>query len=334
MLEVEWTQNEGWHTPEIHPYGDMKISPAASSLHYGLQCFEGMKAYKDKQGNIRLFRPEMNMKRMNSSADRLMLPRIDETEALKLIKELVKLDESWIPTERGYSLYIRPTLISSNSALGVAATNQARFFVILSPVGPYYPTGFAPVKLLADPKFVRAWPGGTGSIKCGGNYASGMAPAHEAAKKGYHQLLWLFGEEHYCTEVGAMNQFWFWKSPVDGVEELVTAPLDGTILPGVTRDSIIQLAKSWGIRVVERPYTIFEIIDAIKEDRMIEAFGSGTAAIVSPVKAIGFNDVEYEVPLDKENPNATVGKFTQKIADTIMGIQYGEIPHEWSVIVE
>lgn len=334
MLEVEWTAEAGWHTPEIRPYGNLSISPAASSLHYGLQCFEGMKAYLDKAGKIRLFRPEMNMKRMNSSAERLMLPRIDEDVALELIKSLVKLDKSWIPNARGYSLYLRPTLISSNAALGVAPTNQAKFFVITSPVGPYYPTGFAPVKLLADPQYVRAWPGGTGSVKCGGNYASGMAPTAEAAKKGYQQLLWLFGEEHYCTEVGAMNQFWFWKNAEDGVDELVTAPLDGTILPGVTRDSVIQLAKSWGIRVVERPYTIFEVIDACESGRMIEAFGSGTAAIVSPVKAISFNDKEYAIPLVKEDPTATVGLLTGKIADTILGIQYGDIPHEWSVVID
>jgi len=332
MLEVDWKEGEGWGVPKIRPFGNLSLHPAASSLHYGLQCFEGMKAYKDAQGNARLFRPEMNMHRINSSAKRLLLPTIDTEQAMLCLKELVRIDKDWIPDKDGYSLYIRPTLISTTNYLGVAPPSEAKFFIICSPVGPYYPTGFNPVKLLADPKYVRAWPGGTGNIKCGGNYAAGILPQREAAAKGYQQLLWLFGENHEVTEVGTMNQFWYWYNK-DGKAELVTAPLDGTILPGVTRDSVIQLAKSWGIPVREEKYTITEVIDAIKENRMIEAFGTGTAAIVSPVKALGFMGVDYDIPLDKEDPTAKAGKLTRRIMSAITDIQYGRVPHPWSVVV-
>lgn len=317
----------------IRPHGPLSIDPAASSLHYGLQGFEGMKAYIDASGNIRLFRPDMNMKRIKTTAKRLLLPQIDEEQALLCLNELLRIDKDWIPNKRGYSLYLRPTIISTTPFLGVAPPTDAKFYIIASPVGPYYPTGFAPVKLLADPKYVRAWPGGTGNIKCGGNYAMSIGPAQEAAQKGYQQLLWLFGEDHQCTEVGTMNQFWYWVSPVDGEKELVTAPLDGTILPGVTRDSIIRLAKSWGIRVREEHYTINDVLSAIKDGRMIEAFGSGTAAIVSPVSAVGYEGVDHQIPLSPNNPAQQAGDLTKKIADTLMDIQYGTVPHEWSVVV-
>lgn len=332
MLEVDWNEKKGWGAPKIRPFGDLSIHPAASSLHYSLECFEGMKAYIDADNNIRLFRPEMNFKRINSSGKRLLLPRVDPDQGLKLLKELLRVDKDWIPNKFGYSLYIRPTLISTTPFLGVAPASDAKFFIICSPVGPYYPTGFAPVKLLADPQYVRAWPGGTGNIKCGGNYALGIAPAREAAAKGYQQLLWLFGDDHKVTEVGTMNQFWYWTAK-DGSKELVTAPLDGTILPGVTRDSVIKLATSWGIRVREAPYTIGEVIGAIKEGRMIEAFGTGTAAIVSPVKAVGFEGVDYDVPLDKDDKSKQAGKLTTRVMETIMDIQYGRTAHEWSVVV-
>jgi branched-chain amino acid aminotransferase len=330
MLEIDFTPEEGWGAPRIVPHGPLSLDPAASSLHYGLQCFEGMKAYLDDDKNIRLFRPEMNFKRMNSSADRLLLPRIDENGALKCLEKLLQTDKSWIPDQYGYSLYLRPTLISATPFLGVAPPTHAKFFVIASPVGPYYPTGFAPVKLLADPQYVRAWPGGTGNIKCGGNYALSIRPQRMAMERGYQQLLWLFGEDHQVTEVGTMNQFWFMKSKKTGQEELVTAPLDGTILPGVTRDSVIKLARSWGINVREEAYTIGEVLDAVNDGRMIEAFGTGTAAIVSPVKALGFDGKDYDIPIDAA---LNAGKLTNKIADTLQDIQFGKTPHEWSKVV-
>ena len=208
--------------------------------------------------------------------------------------------------------------------------------MICSPVGPYYAEGFNPIKLLADPHVARAWPGGTGNTKVGGNYALGIRPALEASARGFAQMLWLFGDEHWVTEVGTMNQFFFWKNAQTGRRELVTAPLDGTILPGVTRDSILQLAREWGeFDVVERAYNLKEVMLAIKEKRMIEAFGAGTAAIVSPVKGFHFDGADYDIPLDFEgtNPSAKAGKLTQRISDHIMGIQYGKIPHKWSVVV-
>ena len=210
MLEIDWCKVNGWHAPVIRPYGDLHLDPAASVFHYALECFEGMKAYVDTKGQVRLFRPDLNMKRMNNSMKRLFLPTFNEDGFLDCIKELVRLDRDWIPTGDGYSLYIRPTGISTHPYIGVGASDYAKLFVILSPVGPYYPEGFNPVRLYADDKYVRAWPGGTGDTKIGGNYGPTIMPQMEAAKKGYSQILWLFGEEHYMTEVGTMNLFVHW----------------------------------------------------------------------------------------------------------------------------
>lgn len=334
MLEIDWDAKKGWHAPRIVPYQALQIDPAASVLHYGLECFEGMKAYLDDANQIRLFRPDMNMKRMCSSAHRLLLPQINGPEVIKCIEELLRVDKSWIPKGFGYSLYLRPTLIATWPYLGVQPALSAKLFVVCSPVGPYYAEGFNPITLLADPQVARAWPGGTGNTKIGGNYALGIRPALEASARGYAQLLWLFGDEHWVTEVGTMNQFFFWKNAKTGRNELVTAPLDGTILPGVTRDSILQLARKWGeFDVVERPYNLKEVIAAVEEGRMIEAFGAGTAAIVSPVKGFHFAGKDYTIPLNKDDASAKAGALTQRISDTIMGIQYGRIPNDWSVVV-
>lgn len=336
MFEVDWDVKEGWGQPKIVPYGNLSISPAASVLHYALECFEGMKAYVDKDDKIRMFRPQKNMERLNQSAARLFLPKVDGDQFLECIKKLLIVDKSWIPRGDGYSLYIRPTLISTHPFIGVSAAQKAKLFVITSPVGPYYPTGFAPVKLLADPKNTRAWPGGTGNTKIGGNYAMGIAPGQDAIQKGYAQCLWLFGDDLQVTEVGTMNQFFFWKNKETGRNELITAALDGTILPGVTRDSVLQLCRSWGeFDVTERKYTLHEVIAACNEGRMIEAFGAGTAAIVAPVNGFKFGDKEYAIPLDASNPQAKIGKLTLRLADTIMGIQYGRVSHnDWSVLVQ
>jgi branched-chain amino acid aminotransferase len=332
--QIDWDAQKGWHAPRIIPYQALAIDPAASVLHYGLECFEGMKAYLDDEGHIRMFRPDMNMKRICSSAHRLLLPQVNGPEFLKCIEELLRVDKSWIPKGFGYSLYLRPTLIATWPYLGVQPALSAKLFVVCSPVGPYYAEGFNPIKLLADPQVARAWPGGTGNTKVGGNYALGIRPALEASARGYAQLLWLFGDDLQVTEVGTMNQFFFWKNAETGRDELVTAPLDGTILPGVTRDSILQLARQWGeFDVVERHYTLKEVIAAVEEGRMIEAFGAGTAAIVAPVKGFHFQGKEYDIPLDKSNAAAKAGKLTQRVSDTILGIQYGRIPHEWSVVV-
>jgi branched-chain amino acid aminotransferase len=247
---------------------------------------------------------------------------------MECLKSLLKLESKWIPEENGFSLYIRPTLIGTQNSLGVGPSNKALLFVIMSPVGPYYPEGWKPIKLLADDRYVRAWPGGTGNSKLGGNYAPCILPQIEANKKGYTQVLWLFGPERDVTEVGTMNFFLYWTNK-QGEKELVTPPLDGTILPGVTRDSILQLARKWNeFKVSERKITIFDILDGVKENRVIEAFGSGTAAVVSPIKLISYHAVDYSIPIDTE---LGIGKLTKRFADTILGIQYGKIPSEWSV---
>lgn len=335
MLEFDWQADKGWIAPRISEYNDFALSPSASCLHYGLECFEGMKAYLDAKDRIRLFRPMKNMERMNSSMDQLVMPQFDGEEYLKCLKELVKLDKSWIPKGDGYSLYIRPTAISTQATLGVTIPQSVKNFVVTSPVGPYYPTGFAAVSLLADPAFVRAWPGGTGAIKCGGNYAMGMQAQRNALQRGYSQVLWLFGDNHNVTEVGTMNQLFFWKRK-DGTPELITAPLDGTILPGVTRDSILAMARSYGeFEVTEREYTMHDVIEAIEEGRLLEAFGCGTAAVIAPVKSIHYEGTDYAIPLDPSDPSSQVGPLAKRFYNELLDIQYGRTDFEdWSVVVD
>lgn len=332
MLEMEWTQTDGWGAPSIEPFHNVELHPAASSLHYALSAFEGMKAYRAVDGSLRLFRPDMNMARFNRSNERLYLPPFSSDAMIDLIKRFVRTEEYMIPDGEGYSLYLRPTSFSTHPFLGVGPAVSAKIMVIASPVGPYYPRGFVPVALLADPKNVRAFPGGTGASKISGNYAPGIGPAMDAAAKGYDQVLWLLND--VVSEVGTMNIMFLWRKP-DGTPELVTCPLDGTVLPGVTRDSVLQLAREWGeVEVSERHFTIHEVIEAVEQGRMIEAFGVGTAAVVSPVSRIGFEGRDYEIPLDKDDASAQIGPFTKRCADTIMGIQYGRIEHEWSVRVD
>lgn len=274
------------------------------------------------------------MERMNKSAEHLFFPTFDGEEMLDCLRELVRIDSSWVPEGDGYSLYIRPTIISTHSFLGVAAAANVKLYVILSPVGPYYATGFNAVTLLADPKFVRAWPGGSGHTKIGGNYAPTISVQRKAAEQGFSQVLWLFGEDEEVTEVGTMNQFFFWERP-EGGRELVTAPLDGTILPGVTRDSILQLVRDWGeFEVNERKYTMKEILSAVEDGRMIEAFGCGTAALVCPVKQIGYRGKRYAIPLDPENPEEQAGPLSRRLFKTITDIQTGRVDYkDWSMII-
>jgi len=286
-----------------------------------------MKAYKDAKGNLRLFRPMENMARMNTSATRMCMPGFDGKEFLDCIKQLIKIDQDWIPAGKGYSLYIRPTMIATEALLGVHPPESVMLFCIMSPVGPYYKTGFKPVALYADPVNVRAWPGGTGGYKIGANYAPTILPALEAANKGYQQILWLNGEN--ITEVGTMNLFCFWKNK-QGEKELITADLDGSILPGVTRKSILELAREWKeFKVTERQWTMTELISALKENRVIEMFGAGTAAIVSPVHKLNYKGVDYAVPCK----DGKAGELATRCMDTIMAIQYGEMEHPWSVVI-
>lgn len=302
----------------------------------GLQCFEGMKAYKTLTDpvEVRLFRPEMNMKRLSNSMARLDMPGydFDHAELIKCLSKLVDIDSKWIPYGEGYSLYIRPTVIATHRFLGLAPPDSVLLYVIMTPVGPYYKTGFNPIKLTADSPYVRAWPGGTGFAKVGGNYAPTMKPQAEAAANGYGQVLWLFGPEEEITEVGAMNVFFVLQNKDTGRNELVTAPLTrGDILPGVTRDSILHLARKYwseeySIDVSERFATMKEIHAAHADGRLVEAFGAGTAAVVTPIGCIQYKGSDMVL---KNAP----GPLTQKIWNEVTGIQYGTKigPSGWSL---
>jgi len=298
-----------------------------------LECFEGMKAYKSlSDQSLRLFRPDMNMKRLASSMDRLHLPGrdFDHGELIKCIKELIKVDKKWIPYGEGYSLYIRPTVISTHQTLAIAPPESVLLYVITTPVGPYYKSGFNPVRLMTDTRYVRAWPGGTGAAKVGGNYAATMKPQVESAALGYSQVLWLWGEKEEITEVGAMNVFFFLINEETKRPELVTAPLTrGDILPGVTRDSILHLTRSWGdFDVSERYPTMMEIVKASQDGRLIEAFGAGTAAVVAPISSIHYKGKDIDIP--------ATGELTKRIWNEITSIQYGKVkgPTGWSIVID
>ena len=343
MLTIEY-KNGGWQEPQIRPFQNLSISPAASSFHYGLECFEGMKAYKtvpsdpaDATGDgsdlntptIRLFRPDKNMERLKKSMERLQMPGYDfePKELIQLLKKLVKLDERWIPDGDGYSLYIRPTVIATHPFLGLAAPTELLLYVITCPVGPYYPTGFKPISLLATPDLVRAWPGGTGCNKVGGNYAPTMKPQADAIRQGYSQVLWLFGDTHQVTEVGSMNVFFVLRKD-DDQEVLVTPPLTrGDILPGVTRDSILILAQSMGLKIEERFPTMPELVLASQKGTLTEAFGAGTAAVVTPIEGIHYLGSDVAIP--------ATGPLTLRFWEELTGIQSGRIagPKGWSVVV-
>ncbi|KAG9959822.1 branched-chain amino acid transaminase, partial [Aureobasidium melanogenum] len=332
MLSLEWTATDGWQAPRITPYQNLSLDPATCVFHYAFECFEGMKAYKDEKGNVRLFRPDKNMARLNRSSARIALPNFDSKAMIDLVKEFVKTDERFIPAARGYSLYLRPTMIGTQRTLGVGPPGSALLYTIASPVGPYYPTGFKAVSLEATTYAVRAWPGGVGNSKLGANYAPCIVPQMQAASRGFHQNLWLFeeGGEEWVTEVGTMNLFAAIINK-DGKKELMTAPLDGTILEGVTRDSILELARERlvpeGWEVNERRFSVRELAEADKEGRMLEVFGAGTAAVVSPVRNIGWRDsmINCGLEADKE-----AGPIAQRMKDWIEGIQYGDEAHPWS----
>ncbi|PPQ62809.1 hypothetical protein CVT24_000503 [Panaeolus cyanescens] len=342
MLTIPWAQESGWGVPKIQPYGPLALDPSCTVLHYAQTIFEGMKAYRHDDGRVTLFRPDMNMKRMNTSAKRIALPTFDGTALLELIKQLIRTDKHWIPTAPGHSLYVRPTLIGTQKAIGVGPPNEALLFVILSPVGPYYPDGFKPVSLFGTTEYVRAAPGGTGAYKLGVNYAPGILPQKEAAKQGYAQNLWLHGPEHYLTEVGTMNMFVVFRKENGGLE-LVTPPLDGMILPGVTRDSVLTLAREHAqgkialpglptgleLTVTERPVKMSEVRDAAKEGRLVELFGSGTAAVISPVDKIGYLGEDILIPTGEDG----MGPVSRAVWTELSGRQTGVIESDWSVVI-
>eukprot|EP00794_Sanderia_malayensis_P018105 gene18105-19914_t len=327
MLTIDWSSGEGWKAPEIVPYGPLTIPPNASVLHYGLEVFEGMKAYRGDDGDVRMFRPMENMKRLVRSSTRLSLPSFNPDGLLKCIEELVKLDQDWIPHNHLCSLYIRPTIISTEATLGVKPPEHATLFVIAGPVGPYFSSAaLSPISLLADPRFVRAWPGGIGESKAGGNYGPTIYPQKIAQEKGCDQCLWLYNDE--VTEVGTMNIFMYWINE-NGEEELVTPPLNGLILPGITRKSILESAREWNdFKVSERSFTMHDIIKATSEGRVKEMFGAGTACVVCPINKILYKDEFVEIPTTDKASLA--GRFYKELND----IQYGVKDHPWAFKIE
>ncbi|KAI0321116.1 branched-chain amino acid aminotransferase II [Amylostereum chailletii] len=341
MLMIPWTLEGGWGAPEIKPYGPISLDPSATVFHYAQCLFEGLKAYRNAEGKVTLFRPELNMARMNRSAKRLALPTFDGDALLQCLKELVKLEKNWIPQQPGHSLYIRPVLIGTQETVGINPPNAALLYVICSPVGPYYPDGFKPVALHGTTEYIRASPGGTGAFKIGANYAPGVYAQKQAAELGYVQNLWIYGPEHHLTEVGTMNLFVVFKRP-DGTIELVTPPLDGMILPGVTRDSVLSLARSHAsgalsipelsskLVVSERPVTMPEVRDAARGGELVEMFGSGTAAIVSPIDKVGYEGQDVIIPVEADG----MGPVSRPIWKELVGRQTGAISSEWSMVVE
>jgi len=312
MFNMDYSPDKGWHNPRIEPFADFSLSPATMMLHYGQAVFEGLKAYKTDNGNIQMFRPEKNFQRMNLSSRGMCIPEIDTEFVMDCLKELLKLEKDWIPETPGTSLYIRPTIISTDAFLGVRASETYRFFIILSPVGAYYTAGFSPVKIAVSKEHVRAVRGGVGEYKTPGNYAASLYASEKAKKEGYAQVLWLDGVElKYIEEVGAMNIFFYIN------DELVTPELNGSILPGITRQSVIDLARKWGINTSERKISMDEVMAAHRDGTLKEVFGSGTAAVISPVGEIKYGDTIMEIGGGKTGPMAL------KFHDTITAIQYG-----------
>lgn len=321
MFTMEYKKGEGWHNPRIVPFGNISLSPAAMCLHYGQEVFEGLKAYRTADDDILLFRPEKNMERLNLSNDRLCIPEIDEAFVLHAIKELISIDQDWVPHAQDTSLYIRPFIFATNPCIGVMPAEELMLMVILSPVGAYYPEGLAPVKIYVEDKYVRAVPGGMGYAKTGGNYAVSLKAQAEVEDDGYSQVLWLDGHEHkYVEEVGSMNIFFVFE------DEIVTPALQGSILGGITRLSVIELLKSWGMNMVERAISIDEIIDGAKSGRLKEVFGSGTAAVISSVGELAYKREKLAIG------TGDTGELTHRLYDALTGIQWGRLEdeHSWT----
>lgn len=321
MLVMDY-ENGAWKEPEIVPYAPFEMDPSTTVLHYGQGIFEGLKAYKNAEGKITLFRPRDNLIRMNNSARRLCMPELDVDSMLQAMKELVLLEQDWIPTEPGTALYLRPTMVGTAAELGVHPSSKYRFYIILSPVGAYYATGLKPTRILIEEHFVRAPLGGTGEAKCMGNYAASLLAGNVAKEKGYEQVLWLDAKEHkYVEEVGAMNMFFV----IDGVVK--TPALVGSILPGITRNSVLQILRKEGMPCEETRVSVDEIVKAYEEGRLAEAFGSGTAAVISPVGVLGYQGKDLVI-----NGNE-MGPITSYLYDKLTGIQYGREKDEYGWIV-
>ena len=321
MFVMDYTVGKGWHDARIEPYGPISLDPSSSVFHYGQEVFEGLKAYKTKDGTIQLFRPEENFKRLNNSNDRLCIPQVDEKFCIEALKKLIEVDKDWIPSAEGTSLYVRPFIIGCEPVLGVHPANNYKFIIILSPSGSYYASGLAPVKIYVEANYVRAVRGGIGYAKTGGNYAASLKAQEDA--EGYSQVLWLDGvERKYIEEVGAMNVFF-----VIG-DEIATPALQGSILPGITRKSCIEILKDWGYNVNERRISIAEVEEAAKNGQLKEMFGTGTAAVVSPV-----GELKYKDDIININDNK-IGEITKKLYDEITGIQRGTLPDKYGWITK
>ena len=325
MFIMDYDKGMGWHDARIIPYQNLSLDPACMVFHYAQEMFEGLKAYRTPDGEIQLFRPDKNIERMNNTNRRLCIPQLDNSDVLDAIKAIVSVEKDWVPTADGTSLYIRPFIIATDVHIGVHPSHSYKFIIILSPVGSYYPEGIKPVKIFVEREYVRAVKGGTGYAKVGGNYACSLIGQEKAEQLGYSQVLWLDGIEHkYIDEVGAMNVFFV----IDGT--VITPTLEGgNILPGVTRASCIQLLESLGYKVEERKLSLDEVIEAYDSGKLDEAFGTGTAAVISPIGLLDTGDKKMTVN------NGEIGSVAQKLYDTLTGIQWGKLDDSfgWTVKV-
>ena len=324
MFVADFQDEKGWYDPRIEPYGPLALDPAAAVLHYSQAIFDGLKAFRGVDGKVRLFRPQKHVERLIHSAKRMCIPPLDADLALQSIIQLVGMEREWVPKTIGTSLYVRPTIIASEAFLGVRPAKSYIYFIILSPVGAYYPEGLAPVKIRVEEKYVRAVDGGLGGVKAGANYAASLMAGEEAKHAGYTQVLWLDGvHRKYIDEVGTMNIM------VRIGDEVVTPPLSGTILPGVTRDSVLALLRKWGLKASERQISIDDVIHAHRRGALKEVFGTGTAAVISPVGELAYKAERMIIN------DGTIGPLTQRLYDAIVGIQYGQAPDPdgWTVEV-
>ena len=314
MFMMDWNSEIGWQNARIVPFENISLHPASTVLHYGSEIFEGLKAYRRADGKVQLFRPIENIRRMNRSAERLCLPQIPEDIAMEVLTTFVNLEQDWTPSQEGTSLYLRPFMFGNDETLGVHAVHNATYVIIASPVGSYYKEGINPVKIMIEDEDVRAVRGGTGYAKCGGNYAASNRAGERAEKKGYSQVLWLDGvERKYIEEVGAMNVMFKIG------DEIVTPMLSGSILPGITRMSCLEVLRKEGYKVSERLLSVDELGEALKNGDLKEAWGCGTAAVVSPIGELCYKDVKYPIN------NGEIGTVTQHLYDTLTGIQWGKI---------
>ena len=321
MFIMNYDNGQGWHNARIVPYGPLELSPASMCLHYAQEVFEGLKAYRTADNKIQLFRPEENFKRLNVSNERLVIPQVDVDFCVEALDTHVDIDKDWVPHSDGASLYIRPFIIACDPFLGVRPADSYMFIIILSPSGAYYSTGLNPVSIYVEQNYVRAVRGGMGFTKTGGNYAASLIGQDEAHKQNYSQVLWLDGvEKKYIEEVGAMNIFFI----IDG--EVVTPELQGSILSGITRKSAIELAKNWGMKVSEKRISIQEVADAYDAGKLDEVFGTGTAAVISPVGTLKWGDKVMTIN------NNQIGPISQKLYDTMTGIQYGRLEDKFNWI--